>query len=114
MITMFLICGGLATIIVVVHLSSAYLTRWLIRTDIGKALSVIYSNPDQQLKENFSYLSKKEIVDEIVILHYKLHNAMKNEKFSHVDMLNREIFAATCRFTDIIAQEIKNENSSHI
>lgn len=114
MLTMFLICGGLSTIIVIIHLSFAYFARWLIRTDIGKSLSVIYSNPDEQLKESFSYLSKKEIVDAIAILHCKLHNAMKNEKFSDVDMLNREIFIATCRFTDIIAQEIKNENSTSI
>lgn len=114
MLTMFLICGGLSTIIVVVQLSSAYFARWLIQTDFGKALSVIYSHPDKQLKENLSFLSKKEIVDEIAILHCKLHNAMKNEKFSDVDMLNREIFIATCRFTDILAQEIKNENSTSI
>lgn len=107
---MFLICGGLATIIVVVHLSSAYLARWLIRTDVGKALSVIYSNPDEQLKKKFLSFSKEEIINEIEMLHYKLHDAMKHEKFSHVDILNREIFAATCRFTVLIAEDILARN----
>lgn len=107
MTTMFLICGGLSTIVIIVYLFSVYLTRWAIRTDFGRMLTTIYLSPDEQIKKEYFFLSKQDVMNEIAILHCKLHVAMTDEKFSLVDILNRRIFIATCRFADIISQEIK-------
>lgn len=115
MTTMFIICAALSTIIVVVYLCSVYIARWAIRTDFGRMLASVYSDPDRDLKNEFLKLSKEEVLSEIVILHCKLHDAMKDEKFSLVQTINTRIFFAMCRFTDIIADEnLKNENITRI
>jgi hypothetical protein len=111
---MFIICAALSTIIIIVYLCSVYIARWAIRTDFGRMLAAVYLD-DRDLKNEFSKLSKEEVLSEIVILHCKLHDAMKDEKFSLVQTINTRIFFAMCRFTDIIADEnLKNENTTRI
>lgn len=105
MITMFIVCISLSTIIVVIYICSVYIARWAIRTDFGRMLTAVYSDPDQNIKNEYLSFSKEEILEEIILLHCKMHDAIKDEKFSYVQTINTRIFVATCRFTDIIAYE---------
>jgi len=100
MTTMFIICGILSTIVVIFHVCSRKLAGWLIRSDLGGALSAVYSTIDENIQNEFSSLSKEEVLNEIVILHCQLHKAMKEQKFNNVEKLNYKIYVATCKFTD--------------
>lgn len=102
---MLIVCVSLSTIIVVIYICSVYIARWAIRNDFGKMIAAVYSDPDQNIKNEYLSFSKEEILEEIILLHCKMHNAIKDEKFSYVQTINTRIFIATCRFTDIITYE---------
>lgn len=115
MLKMFLICGGLATIPVIVYLCSVYLARWAIRVDFGQMLASVLSEPDDSIIDEFAKMTKEQIAQSVAQNHFDMRIAIQKKQFALVEKLNRKVYFAMSIMHDILVKDLKkNENSTSI